>query len=306
MTSWHSYPSIFAIGHRYITDLMLDDVLVEEKVDGSQFSFGKFLDENGDEFLRCRSKGQQLDVNAPEKMFSKAVDTAKELFPLLKAGYTYRAEYLNKPKHNTLAYDRNPNKYLIIFDISPSEESYLDYEEKRLESERIGLECVPCIYHGKIDTVEQFKEMLNRVSILGGQDIEGVVVKNYSRFGQDKKILIGKYVSDKFKEIHHGDWKKRHPAQSDIIINLVTKYKTEARWNKAVQHLKERGLLDESPKDIGLLMKETSIDILKECEDDIKQDLFDWGWSKISRGLTNGLPEWYKNQLLNKQFDEVR
>ncbi len=36
MTSWHSYPQIFVLGHRYIKDLLTLSVLAEEKVDGNQ------------------------------------------------------------------------------------------------------------------------------------------------------------------------------------------------------------------------------------------------------------------------------
>lgn len=34
-TSWHSYPDSNALGHKYLTELFLDDVVIEEKVDGS-------------------------------------------------------------------------------------------------------------------------------------------------------------------------------------------------------------------------------------------------------------------------------
>ena len=54
-TSWHSYPSIFALGHRALAELFLDPVVVEEKVDGSQFSFGLF-EENGEHILRARDR----------------------------------------------------------------------------------------------------------------------------------------------------------------------------------------------------------------------------------------------------------
>jgi len=94
-TSWHSYPNIFALGHRYIKDLFLDNVLIEEKVDGSQFSFGKFLID-GKEELKCRSKGCQINVEFPEKMFSCAISSVKEIFNNLKIGWTYRGEYLSK------------------------------------------------------------------------------------------------------------------------------------------------------------------------------------------------------------------
>lgn len=302
VNSWHSYPSVYAIGHRYLQDLLLDSVLVEEKVDGSQFSFGKFQGEDG-EFLRCRSKGCQLNVDAPEKMFAEAVTTSKELFPLLKTGWTYRAEYLKIPKHNTLAYERIPFKHLILFDINPSEECYLSYEEKKEEAERLGLEIVPILHYGKVESLEHFHSFLERQSCLGGQKIEGVVIKNYNRFGLDKKVLMGKYVSEAFKEVHAGDWKERNPGQGDILQKLVHKYKTPARWAKAVQHLKEVGKIEDSPRDIGLIIREVPNDVKAECEAEIKADLMAWAWPHIQRGLTGGVAEWYKEELLKKQFN---
>ena len=35
-----SYPKIYNLGHKYLEELFLDDVLIEEKIDGSQISFG--------------------------------------------------------------------------------------------------------------------------------------------------------------------------------------------------------------------------------------------------------------------------
>lgn len=303
MDSWHSYPSIFAIGHRALADLLLDPVIVEEKVDGSQFSFGLFEDENGDRSVRCRSKGAQLNVIAPEKMFAEAVQMAQSL--PLRFGWTYRAEYLKKPKHNSLAYDRIPEKHLIVFDISPGHEEYLPYADKAAECYRLGLEVVPLIYEGMITSPEQFRAMLDRVSVLGGQKIEGVVVKNYTRFGPDKKVLLGKFVSEAFKEIHAHEWKASNPTKMDIVEKLVETLRTPARWGKAVQHLRERGQIDDSPKDIGLLIKETQQDIKKECLDLIAQKLSEWALPEIMRGVVRGLPEWYKDQLVSRQFEQA-
>jgi len=55
--SWHSYPKVWNLGHPNIAMLFEEDVTVEEKIDGSQFSFGIFHGE-----LKCRSRGQQLMV----------------------------------------------------------------------------------------------------------------------------------------------------------------------------------------------------------------------------------------------------
>ena len=93
---------------------------------------------------------------------------------------------------------------------------------------------------------------LDRESVLGGQKIEGVVVKplNYDLFGPDKKCLMGKFVSESFKEIHGVEWKKENPAPTDVVQAIAASVRTPARWHKSVQHLRERGLLQDSPRDI--------------------------------------------------------
>ena len=299
MDSWHSYPSIFNLGHKAIAHLLDGEVLVEEKIDGSQFSFG--VDEEGE--LHVRSKGAVIYPEAPERLFAKAVEVVKGLE--LHPGWTYRAEYLSKPKHNALAYDRIPNNHLIIFDINTGEEEYLSWDDKHDEAERLGLEVVPLLYVGNIADVEFFRSLLENISILGGQKIEGVVIKpyDYGLLGADKKVLMGKFVSEGFKEVHSGAWREANPNSTDIIMKIGLDYKTPARWSKAVQHLRDEGKLEDSPKDIGLLLKEVSVDVLKEEEEVIKEQLFKWAWPKISRIINSGLPDWYKEELMKKQFE---
>ena len=296
-SSWHSYGKIYALGHAAVKQLFEDEVTVEEKVDGSQFSFGIF---NGE--IRCRSKGKEQLPDCPDKMFERAIEVVRQLAPNLKDGYTYRGEYLQKPNHNALAYGRIPTNNIILFDIATGEEQYLSYDDKKIEAERIGLEVVPLIYKGKVEDLEMFKSLLDTVSVLGGQKIEGVVVKNYNKFDQEKKSLKGKYVSEAFKEVHKHTWGESNPGKSDMLTFLGLKYKTYARWNKAIQHLKEAGNLTESPKDIGNLMKEVQRDIEEECLDEIAKELLKWAMPGIKRKVVQGIPEWYKEQLLNKQF----
>ena len=291
--SWHSYPKVYALGHRAISDLLLDDVVVEEKVDGSQFSAGRF---NGE--LRMRSKGKKFTEETAEEMFHKAVKTAKQLD--LTDGWTYRFEYLQKPKHNALAYDRIPRKHLILFDINTGHEEYMPHTEKLQEAQRLGLEVVPCIYKGTEFDLKALDHLLSSISVLGGQKIEGVVIKNYHRFGPDKKALMGKYVSEWFKEVNQKNWKQKNPMNKDILQKIIEAHKTEARWDKAVQHLKEQGQLQDDPKDIGDLIKEVHADIEEECKEDIKESLYKWAWPHIRRGVTSRLPEWYKKKLAER------
>lgn len=296
MDSWHAYPSVFALGHKLLKDLLLDPVLVQEKVDGSQFSFGLFADG-----YRARSKGAVLNLIAPDKMFARGCEIVQGL--PLHEGWTYRGEYLCKPKHNALAYDRVPRNHIILFDINTGHEEYLSPEAVHNEAERLGLDAVPTLFYGLLQEVGFLRDLLEAVSCLGGQKIEGVVVKNYQRFGPDHKVLMGKFVSEAFKETHSREWRAANPNRTDVVEALIVALRTPARWAKAVQHLQERGALENSPRDIGLLYNEVPADIQKEEADFIKEKLFEWAWPKIHRGTTAGLAEWYKEQLLKQQFD---
>jgi hypothetical protein len=320
MNSWGSYPSIYNLGHKLVADLLNHPILVEEKVDGSQFSFGLIEVEDASKSmsevievdkrlysLRVRSKGAEMIPDAPEALFRKAVESVKERLHLLHLGWTYRAEYLAKPKHNTLHYNRVPVGNLIIFDISPSYGEFLGYIDKKAEAECIGLECVPSLgtFGAGELMLEGFREFLTHESVLKGQKIEGVVVKplGYNLFGPDKKVLLGKFVSEAFKEIHRKAWGESNPGPSDILQRIGESLRTPARWNKAIAHLRERGQIEDSPRDIGKIIIEAQADIKKEAEEEIKDELFKWAWSHLKRASTAGLPEWYKEQLLKLQFE---
>lgn len=295
-----SYPKIYNMGHRAVADLLKRPVYVQEKIDGSQISFGVI---NGE--LVMRSKGAPITIEAPQKMFQAAVETCLALKSALIEGWTYRGEYLVKPKHNALAYDRTPTKHIILFDVNSGLETYCCYDEVYAIGQTLGLEVVPLLFTGIVDTLDAFRAFLDRDSVLGGQKIEGVVMKpcDYGLFGEDKKCIMGKFVSEAFKEVHRGEWRQANPTNDDIFALVANKYATPARWQKAVIHLREKGLITDSPKDIGPLIKEAIADTLIECEVDIKQDLWAYAWERISRKLTNGLPAWYKDELLKSQFE---
>ena len=294
--SWHSYPSIYGLGHKATADLFLDPVVVQEKIDGSQFSFGRFGEE-----LRFKSKGAIIQIEQPPKMFKRAVDYVVSIQASLVDGWTYRGEVLNKPKHNTLNYARTPAHNIILFDINDGYESYLDQEELERNASSLGLEAVPLFTRDVIASWEELKVYMECDSILGGTKVEGIVVKNYNRFGVDKNVLMGKYVSEKFKEAHNKEWKANNPSRTDVIEQLILTLKTEARWHKAIQHLRDSGQLTDSPKDIGPLIKEIRNDIAKEETDFIKDKLFEWASEALGRGFIRGFPEWYKELLATKQ-----
>jgi RNA ligase len=291
MASLSSYPKLWTVGSRPVQDVFRDEVVVEEKVDGSQLSFGVIDGE-----LRMKSKNCDLILDAAG-MFALAVTTALMLQPLLKPGYTYRGEYLSKPKHNHLAYDRTPRGCIVLFDVS-TETDWLSREELEAEAERIGLEVVPLIFAGKLEHLGELQPFMKRKPLLGGDfDIEGVVVKNHSRYGQDGKPLFAKLVRDDFKEAQNAEWKTKQKSMADIRDEIGQLLQSPARWRKAIQRMKEDGTWTGTPRDIGTLIKLVQADLADEAKEQTANALLDWAWPQVSRVAIRGLPEWYKSEL---------
>jgi hypothetical protein len=294
--SLHSYPSLYAVDHAVARDLFSGPVIVEEKIDGSQFSFG--VTQSG-EFL-CRSKGVSIPVPATNHMFALGVSSAQSFANRLTPGWTYRAEFLAKPKHNALEYARTPANHFIVFDISTEGvEGYLTREQKEAECARLGFEITPLFYQGKLDGPHELVRFMDTTSVLGLAKIEGVVVKPaaYDVFGRDKKVVMAKFVSEDFKEKHTIEWGISNPSSVDIVTTLGSMLRCEQRWTKAVERLRDSGRLESSPKDIGLLLNEVPEDILKECADEMKEMLLQWAWPKVKQSTTRGLAQWYKERL---------
>lgn len=296
----HSYVKVYSLGHPAIADLFKGAVAVQEKLDGSQVTVGSI---NGE--LYARSKGARLNLEKPDGLFGPAIATAKRLHEagLLVDGWQYRGEAICRPKHNTLAYERAPAGGVILFDIDVGLEKRLSPQEVQAEAERLGLECVPTFFYGEVTSVADLARLLDTESCLGGAKIEGIVVKNYERWSdKDGKMLMGKYVSEAFTEKHRHDWRERNPTRTDIIEAIINTYCHERRWEKAVARLRDDGLLEHSPRDIGKLIAAIPDDIKAECEQEIKDALWSHFWPVIRRGVTRGFPDYYKRALAESQF----
>lgn len=312
MSSWHSYSKIFNLGHRAVRDITKRPVSVEEKIDGSQFSFGVFTTPNasGESFnppdLKVRSRGREIPLGSEDKLFAPAIQTAQRLAHAntLVPNWTYRGEVLCKPKHNTLEYGRVPDGNIILFDVNRGEEDYLTREEKEAEARRLGLMIVPELFRGMI-SLDNLNTLLGLESCLGKVKIEGVVLKPLEPvFGPDGKTLMAKHVSEAFKEVHQKNWKTDNPNSADILERIGTALAAPARWNKAIQRRAEAGELEDDPRDIGPLIKTIQADIHEEEEDGIKAQLYKWAKQTLLRRSVRGFPEWYKSRLMTLQFSD--
>jgi hypothetical protein len=299
MAQLHSYSKVWAFTHREAARLFDGPVVIQEKVDGSQFSFGQI---NG--ALHCRSKGQAVGPGGnQEGMFNKAVRTAELIHATgtMLDGMCVRCEYLEKPKHNALTYLSVPVGNLVVFDITLEDgtEKYLPPEEVNKWATKWGLQTVPLLHYGPItegDFKHQLKVWMDRESFLGGTKIEGVVVKNYNQCDTMGKSLCGKFVSAEFKEMNNENWKAQ--SKGSAIEQIIASFNKEAIWAKAVQHKREEGVLLNAPQDIGMLIGEVKKDFGIEHGEAIKRKIFKEFYGDIERGIMHGFPEWYKRKLV--------
>jgi len=305
MTNIHSYPKIYSLGHPAIATLFDTPVVVQEKYDGSQLSW--MWDETGQ--LHVKSKGsiqygpERLE---PDKMFKGAIDYLLSLpvYPVHK-GIVCRGEWFGKPKHNTIAYDRIPKNGLMLFDVEDQPNDFMGQVSVRDWANYLGIEAAHSFdWDNAVDGLDTLVNLLDTESTLGGHKIEGVVIKAYGQFTRDAKVMMGKYVSEAFKEKHKREWKKGNPGRKDVVQELISSLDTEARYHKAIQHLRDDGLLTDSPKDIGPLMKELKRDTQDEEKEWVAEKLVAHFMPQIMRGVGRGFPQFYKDLLMERQFDE--
>jgi hypothetical protein len=295
-----SYPKILPAVGKYGDYVVGDTVEITEKIDGSQFAFGR----DGEGRLHMRSKGCAIDLDAGvQKLFKPAVDHVLSVRDRIPNNSAFYCETLATERHNTLEYGRVPRNHLALFGYTDFERTIgHDHETLRGWAETLDIEAIPLIAIRELGSLENLRDYIEQESALGKAHIEGVVVKNYRTpiefSGQVYPFAALKYVSEAFKEKHRDnpDWK----PQRDRLDELFESYRTEARWLKAVQHLRDAGRLAGEPKDIGALMKELAQDLHAEEADNFKQELFDLNKKNWTARATRGFPEFYKELLLKQ------
>ena len=303
MNCVRKFPKIFAIGHRTLARLFDGPVEITEKVDGSAFSFGKI-----EGYVSCRSKNKQLFPEHPDAMFQEAVKQVERIADLIPDNTTFWGEYLKKPKHNVLAYDRTPKNHIMLFGMECHDDPDWTYSYAELcwWATKFGLDVAKVIYIGQINSHEQLQELLKQESYLGGPKIEGIVAKAWDKSALigDQYIwpLAGKYVAEKFKE----KMGQRKFGNKGKWEDYKQSFRTEARWQKAIIHKIEDGSLLYEPKDIGPLLKELNQDLIREHKDEIMEFLWKHHGKEVCRTVTAGFPEYYKEWLMKRNFDNEK
>jgi hypothetical protein len=299
-----SYPKVITIGTYGTENFLKGEVRVDEKIDGSQFGFGVYHGEIG-----FRSHGQLINPACPPNMFKSVVDYLLSKREYLVDTFCHHPVYfygevVTKRKQNVLEYAQPAMGGLVLFDMV-SDMGWEMPEALAFYAEQLGISYAPPLFMGRL-TFEELNAMLTALdhatSFLGGAVPEGLVVKNYNQFFEvaGKVIpLFVKLVRPQFKERHAEAWGiKGGPGELEKFINSFRN--DEARWQKAVQTLQERGALKGAVQDIGELCAITQDDVEAEEKEAIMQGLWRLYGKDFKRATVAGLAEWYKKKLMEE------
>lgn len=283
-----------------------EEMVLQEKIDGSQFRFQEQWEEDGGSRLVCWSRGQRLNNAAPPNLFAPAVATAQKLWreKLLIPGAVYVAEAMASKRHNVINYGRAPVGGMVLFDVfqGPSL-GYASPELVKCIGERLGLEVAP--YHGSITaggavygkTLEEKASVAE--SLLGGP-IEGFVLKGRAATDRGGGLLKFKVINPAYGET------KRMPKtpREDWLLSFGSELATPMLWGKAVLRLKEAGALTDTSKDIGAVIRSVIADIDKEHTEALSAVL--WGRFRKTAysNAINGLAQWYQARLVDEMLAE--
>lgn len=296
------FPKIYRIGSAEVEDILASPVEITEKLDGSQIGFGIVSGQ-----LLIRSKNNDVtNDKTKNSLFAPAIQTIQSLQEKLTPEWFYYGEAFSSKRHNKLTYDEIPLGNIVLFGIKKEDGSFVsDYKELEKTAERLNIAVAPLIYSGVADIDLLEKLLTETKSKYGAPYIEGIVIKNYAKQGQDSSMTVGKLVAEEFREIK----KNRKPkgVGKDIesrVLSYFQCYATQSRWDKAIQHLNERNELSWSTSDISSLIKEIHKDVFEEEEETIKNELWNLLKKDFSREIVKDFAQYYMNLLTNRMKEK--
>lgn len=291
----HSWPKIYALGSKEVLDILKYEVDVTEKIDGSQIGFGIVDGE-----LVIRSNGAHINPALPPKMFRSAVSYIISIKNGLNPDFFYYGECLETPRHNKLKYERVPMHNVALYGIR-EDDMFLGYEFVAHEARRLGFDIVPLL-HNKRVTPDELDELLKTTKSFLGGEIEGLVIASpYFMPGEREPFMQAKLVRQEFKEVLHKR-SNRTPApkgsMEESVQEMFGQFATTARWDKAIQHLREADAIKGSNADIGPIIKEIQRDVLDEEGEFIKEALWTLHRKRFLTAVVDGFPRYYQNLLI--------
>lgn len=274
---------------------------IEEKIDGSQISI------HVEYQLLFYNKNKLIHNNSA---FEKTINMLRFQQNILNPNYIYHGEAVSKIKHNVCVYERTPKNYFILYDIfDKTTNSYLSPELKKLEADRVNMEIVPILYYNNDINQNPYEICTNLIeqieshtlkSCLGGQ-IEGIVLKHHAFIHKGIKVATKlKLVTSIFKERHLTKQPKAELSADEFLLQLGNSFCTEARFNKAFQHLVENNAIDPDHikvSDQNKIIMELNQDFDKEYKEELKELLYTEFSPLLKKLGREGINHWFNKMI---------
>lgn len=280
---------------------------LEEKLDGSQLSF--CVTDTGMAFY---NRGAEINQNEPGWVFEAAISALSTLRSKLTPGYMYHGECITKCRHNVVTYGRVPKFYFVLFDVQHQGDGhFMGRPSMEFEAAVIGLEVVQLLWqneNGDVQPAETIERLLESFeSMLGGTEKpEGIILKHptYNKnAGEDAPPRLSatkiKFVRDHFKEEHRRPKKKDRAVPAvpltaeQSLERIMSWFPKEARWNKAVHRLRDRGVITGLPenaiKERNTIITEARRDFKEECKESLKDLLWAEFGQRLTQSITDGM-----------------
>ncbi len=300
MEKINAYPSIATLDVKSTRNWSENyNYYIEEKIDGSQLSIVVQNDK-----LSFYNKHSRAGMN---NSFEKAITMLTFKYDqknILNQNYIYHGESVCRIKHNVCAYERTPKNYFILYDIfDNTTNEYLSSEAKLIETQRVGMEIVPTLYYNK-DPNQNPYEICDKLiksiennelhSCLGGV-MEGIVLKHHAFLKKGKYVATKlKLVTKTFKERHVIKLPKAELSADEFLESLGKSFCTEARFQKAYQHLVERDIEPNANKIIG----ELNADFDKEYKDELSLLLYTEFSPLLKKLAREGATNWFNQTFI--------
>lgn len=274
------YLNIFRLRDDDLPDFHVGDhIIVEEKIDGANFSFR--YDAEKDQIC---SFSRRVELHPKNTLFgawewSQKLDK-KKIAEVLGNNLIMFAEWLAP---HTVKYPDKKYFNAYCFDIMNTEtEQYLPQEQVNKVVQDLGLSYVPVFYDGPFTSWEALASLVGRTE-LGGEYGEGIVIKNMTRLNDPDENFqfYVKIVGEAFKEKKAiGGWGMKmldRKHEKSVEQELTESVVTTARVRKLILKMVDEQELPINWKELDprTIMRKLSnavyYDCVKEEPDTVEQ-----------------------------------
>ena len=217
------YQHIERLGNEEVEGLLDGDVIVENKIDGANLTVAYYKQHGG---IVIASRNYVVyKEGMEEKGFQGAIEYVLNhdgIQTAIYMGWILRGEWIAK-MHNIL-YSKEVFGHYYVFDVQDISSNYIHPDVWQPKLKELGVQYVPILAKLTRPTVDQLVELTKGPDEFGGQQKEGIVIKNYSYYNKYGRMTWAKLISDDFREKNKLAFgaTANDPPELRFVANIIT------------------------------------------------------------------------------------